>query len=151
MIKKIILASAIAASLVACSAKAINRDYRAQLEHSGCTQVTEAQGCNLNMSREWNTRHGFIQDDNDDHGYDRDRRHGHHNRDTDNGREEVSRHEVKQFLEDSVYDQSVTDARQALFGYGCQRLGPDHWRKGNWEINLRSSGGRVIDGNIRHF
>lgn len=154
MIKKILLVTALASSLVACASNAaLNRDYRAQLERSGCTQVTEAQGCNLNMSREWNARHGFGNDNeyrNDDRG-----RHGHHgnrdhDRDNDSG-DTVSRREVVQFLRDSVYDQNVLDARQALYGFGCERLGNDHWRKDNWEINLRSSGGRVVDGNVRHF
>ncbi|VGQ11468.1 hypothetical protein SB5439_04955 [Klebsiella variicola] len=151
MIKKIILVSAIASALVACSANAISPAYRAQLEHSGCTPITEAQGCNLNMSREWNESHGFAGDQDRPAPREHHREH-HRGHDRDNARrDEVTRSEVNEFLRVNVYDENVTDARQALYNFGCERLGPDHWRKDDWEINLKSRGGRVISGNVHHF
>jgi hypothetical protein len=43
------------------SAYAIDAKYRQQLEQSGCTQVSEAQGCDLNKSKEENGQAGFIE------------------------------------------------------------------------------------------
>ena len=140
MIKQLIIASAIASSLAACTAHAINADYHDQLAHSGCTQVSESRGCNVNMPREWNERHGFIEE-----------RHHSDRRRGDNARSSVSRREVNQFLQESIYDRPVADARQALYDFGCQRLGPDHWRKDDWEINLESHNGRVVSGGVHHF
>jgi len=54
------LAIAIAAVLsVHTSAYAINAKYRQQLERSGCTQVSEAQGCDITTTREENAKAGF--------------------------------------------------------------------------------------------
>lgn len=41
------------------SALAINDKYARQLERSGCTQVSEAQGCDITKSRAENARAGF--------------------------------------------------------------------------------------------
>lgn len=38
---------------------AINAKYAEQLERSGCTQVTEAQGCDIHKSKAENTKAGF--------------------------------------------------------------------------------------------
>lgn len=38
------------------SAYAIDAKYRQQLEHSGCTQVTELQGCDIRKSKEENAK-----------------------------------------------------------------------------------------------
>ena len=40
-------------------AHAINAKYRQQLERSGCTQVTEAQGCDITKSKKENAKAGF--------------------------------------------------------------------------------------------
>lgn len=40
-------------------AYAINAKYRQQLERSGCTQVTEAQGCDIHKSKAENAKAGF--------------------------------------------------------------------------------------------
>ncbi|MBZ6065798.1 hypothetical protein ACKC5O_05100 [Aeromonas schubertii] len=40
-------------------AHAISAKYRQQLEQSGCTQVTEAQGCDIHKSKAENTAAGF--------------------------------------------------------------------------------------------
>jgi hypothetical protein len=54
------LALALAALLALPSAHAINAKYAEQLEKSGCTQVTEAQGCDIRKSREANAKAGFA-------------------------------------------------------------------------------------------
>lgn len=54
------LAIAIVALLsVHTSAYAISAKYRQQLERSGCTQVSEAQGCDITKTREENAKAGF--------------------------------------------------------------------------------------------
>lgn len=39
---------------------AINAKYAQQLERSGCTQVTEAQGCDIHKTKEENAKAGFA-------------------------------------------------------------------------------------------
>ncbi|MFO1417294.1 MAG: hypothetical protein U1E83_01355 [Methylotetracoccus sp.] len=56
-------ALALGASLLASApAHAINAKYRQQLERSGCTQVTEAQGCDITKSKAENAKAGFVTD-----------------------------------------------------------------------------------------
>lgn len=45
--------------LVATQAQAIDEKYRKKLEHSGCTQVSEMQGCDINKSKAENAKTGF--------------------------------------------------------------------------------------------
>jgi hypothetical protein len=59
MKKKLIIATGIAL-LASNSAHAINAKYRQQLERSGCTQVTEEQGCDINKTKAENAKAGFI-------------------------------------------------------------------------------------------
>lgn len=54
------LALAVAALLALPSAHAINARYAEQLEKSGCTQVSEAQGCDIKKSRAENAQAGFA-------------------------------------------------------------------------------------------
>lgn len=50
-------------AMLACtSAHAIDAKYRQQLERSGCTQVSESQGCDINKTREENAKAGFVSD-----------------------------------------------------------------------------------------
>ncbi|MFY0732022.1 hypothetical protein [Pseudomonas sp. NFX15] len=57
---KIIL-PALAILLVAQSpAYAISDKYRKQLEKSGCTQVSELQGCDIHKSKAENAKAGFV-------------------------------------------------------------------------------------------
>lgn len=42
------------------SAYAINTKYAKQLERSGCTQVSEAQGCDITKSKAENAKAGFV-------------------------------------------------------------------------------------------
>ena len=46
--------------LASAPAHAINAKYRHQLERSGCTQVTEAQGCDITKTKAENARAGFV-------------------------------------------------------------------------------------------
>ncbi|MCH7307963.1 hypothetical protein MMO38_07380 [Acinetobacter sp. NIPH 1852] len=53
------------AGLISCgvmnSAYAIDAKYRQQLEFSGCTQVSELQGCDISKTKEENIKAGFVQ------------------------------------------------------------------------------------------
>lgn len=46
-------------AVLASPAYAISSKYRQQLEHSGCTQVTETQGCDIHKSKAENAKAGF--------------------------------------------------------------------------------------------
>lgn len=59
MKNKLIIAVSIAA-LSSTSAYAINAKYRQQLERSGCTQVSEAQGCDITKTKAENAKAGFV-------------------------------------------------------------------------------------------
>ncbi len=45
--------------LAATSAQAINANYAKKLERSGCTQVSETQGCDINKTKAENAKAGF--------------------------------------------------------------------------------------------
>ncbi|WP_266003878.1 hypothetical protein [Paucibacter sp. PLA-PC-4] len=49
-----------AALLLHSSAFAINAKYAQQLERSGCTQVSEAQGCDIHKTKAENAKAGFV-------------------------------------------------------------------------------------------
>lgn len=55
-----LLAVLAALTLTHSSAQAINATYAKQLERSGCTQVAEAQGCDINKTKAENAKAGFI-------------------------------------------------------------------------------------------
>jgi hypothetical protein len=48
--------------LLRTAASAINAKYAKQLERSGCTQVTEAQGCDITKTKAENAKAGFVTD-----------------------------------------------------------------------------------------
>ncbi len=48
--------------LTLTSAHAIDARYRQKLERSGCTQVSESQGCDINKTRAENAKAGFTND-----------------------------------------------------------------------------------------
>ena len=56
---KLIIALGIAV-LSSASAHAINEKYRKQLERSGCTQVSEMQGCDITKTKAENAKSGFV-------------------------------------------------------------------------------------------
>jgi len=58
--KKTLIIAAGVTLLVHNSAHAINAKYRQQLERSGCTQVSEIQGCDITKTREENAKAGFV-------------------------------------------------------------------------------------------
>ncbi len=58
MQKKLIIAIGVAL-LIPNSAYAISAKYRQQLERSGCTEVSEAQGCDLKKTKAENAKAGF--------------------------------------------------------------------------------------------
>lgn len=49
----------VACTAASFSAQAIDKKYRQKLENSGCTQVTEMQGCDINKTRAQNAKAGF--------------------------------------------------------------------------------------------
>lgn len=57
--KKLILTVCVAL-LVSTSAHAINEKYRQKLEKSGCTQMSEMQGCDINKTKAQNAKAGFA-------------------------------------------------------------------------------------------
>lgn len=56
---KIQLTFLAAAMLVSASAHAIDAKYRQKLERSGCTQMSEMQGCDINKTKAENAKAGF--------------------------------------------------------------------------------------------
>jgi hypothetical protein len=57
--KKLIITVGVAL-LVSTSAHAINEKYRQKLEKSGCTQMSEMQGCDINKTKAQNAKAGFA-------------------------------------------------------------------------------------------
>ncbi len=58
--KKTLAIAIVALLSVNTSAYAISAKYRQQLERSGCTQASEAQGCDITKTREENAKAGFV-------------------------------------------------------------------------------------------
>ncbi|WP_149087724.1 hypothetical protein [Pseudomonas prosekii] len=58
--KKAILPALVILIAAQAPAYAINDKYRKQLEQSGCTQVSEAQGCDIHKSKAENAKAGFT-------------------------------------------------------------------------------------------
>jgi hypothetical protein len=59
MTKKLTIALGVV-FLAQAPAHAINAKYRQQLERSGCTQVSEAQGCDTKKTKAENAKAGFV-------------------------------------------------------------------------------------------
>ena len=57
--KKLLIVSVGAVLLANTPAHAIDAKYREKLERSGCTQVTEMQGCDINKTKAENAKAGF--------------------------------------------------------------------------------------------
>ena len=55
-----LLTSVFVLALAHSSAHAINAKYAKELERSGCTQVSEAQGCDITKTRAENATAGFV-------------------------------------------------------------------------------------------
>ena len=56
---KIILPALVILLVAQSPAHAINDKYRKQLEQSGCTQVSELEGCDIHKSKAENAKAGF--------------------------------------------------------------------------------------------
>lgn len=63
--KRVIICLSVASVLFTSTTWAINKDYRYKLEQSGCTQVSEAQGCDINKSKDENAKAGFVNESSD--------------------------------------------------------------------------------------
>ena len=57
--KKIFVLAACSVMLASTSAYAIDAKYRAKLERSGCTQLSELEGCDINKTKAENAKAGF--------------------------------------------------------------------------------------------
>lgn len=66
----------------ATTACAITPAMQKKYERSGCTQMSELNGCDVNKSYEWNRDHGFI--DNAENHHQRHQRHHRHDEDRQN-------------------------------------------------------------------
>lgn len=60
--KKLIISLSLVSVFFTSTTWAINNNYRHKLEQSGCTEVSEAQGCDINKSKAENAKAGFIND-----------------------------------------------------------------------------------------
>jgi hypothetical protein len=58
--KKAILPALLILIAAQSPAYAINDKYRKQLEQSGCTQISETQGCDIHKSKAENAKAGFT-------------------------------------------------------------------------------------------
>lgn len=58
MLKKVILV-AVSAAVFSGGAFATNQKYQQKLERSGCTQVSELEGCDINKTKAENAKAGF--------------------------------------------------------------------------------------------
>jgi hypothetical protein len=54
------IVAACVALFATTSSHAIDAQYRHLLERSGCTQVTEMQGCDIHKTRKENAKAGFV-------------------------------------------------------------------------------------------
>lgn len=59
--KKLIISALAFALISSAPAYAINAEYRAQLEKSGCTEVSTTHGCDIHKTKVQNARHGSFQ------------------------------------------------------------------------------------------
>jgi hypothetical protein len=61
-LKKIWIPAAALGLLLQAPAFAIDAKYRQKLERSGCTQMSEMQGCDINKTKAENAKAGFVTD-----------------------------------------------------------------------------------------
>jgi len=62
--KKRLLTLFVLGLTTATTACAITPAMQKKYEHSGCTQMSELNGCDINKSYQWNRDHGFIENGN---------------------------------------------------------------------------------------
>ena len=108
-------------------AHAISAGYRAQLERSGCTQVTESNGtCDIHKTKAQNNvaaHSPAIQE----------------------------RKKIAAFLEESVLEKSTDDAYDALERYGFTNPEPLKWIKGQYVVylDIHPLNGKVLAATLR--
>lgn len=107
-IKSILILGGVIMSVLSLPAHAITEKYRKQLERSGCTQITDGNGCDITKTKAENLKSAPASD----------------------------KKELEEFLHDSVVNQKTDDAYQALQGYGYESIKPGTWKKGNMTIVL---------------
>lgn len=57
---KVLIPVAVLCLLMQAPAFAVDAKYRQKLENSGCTQLSELQGCDINKSKAENAKAGFV-------------------------------------------------------------------------------------------
>ncbi|EAV4803774.1 hypothetical protein B9M40_001199 [Salmonella enterica subsp. enterica serovar Praha] len=144
MMKKVLTALAVmvvVGSVIPQKAYAISASYRAKLERSGCTQVTESQGCNVNKSKEWNKQHGFHEE----------MKEGQSEHIPTANSWEVNHAKASAFVEDNVLGEMGRDARQALLNDGWVKTSSnDTWVKNGIVLSLQAnSKGKVVSGKLQ--
>lgn len=107
-IKSLLILSVTMMAVLSSPAHAITEKYRKQLERSGCTQITDGNGCDITKTKAENTNSAPASD----------------------------KKELEEFLHDSVVNQKTDDAYQALQGYGYVSTKPATWKKGNITVVL---------------
>jgi hypothetical protein len=125
----------VVAAVPSHKAYAISEGYRKQLERSGCTQVSESQGCRLDKSKDWNTKHGFIKPVT-----------------TTADSWEAKKAKNTAFIEEEVLGAMGMDARQKLLLNGWKRpnQNADRWVKDGFVLTLETDKkGRVISGDLK--
>lgn len=95
-------------TIFASPAHAISEKYKQQLERSGCTQVTDGNGCDITKTKAENMK----------------------------TMPQSELNELTEFLHDSVIGQKTDVAYDALTGYGYEGTEPGVWKKGKTTIVL---------------
>lgn len=107
-----VIVALFAAPVVIPKAHAISAGYRAQLERSGCTQVTESNGtCDIHKTKAENQRLASAP-------------------------ATVERKKLSAYLEDNVLGASTDDAYKALTDAGFENNEPLQWVKGKYKVIL---------------
>jgi hypothetical protein len=116
-----IVVALFATPFVIPEAHAISASYRAKLERSGCTQVTEGNGtCDIHKTKAQNQAR-FATDP-----------------------VIKERHEINAFLEDSVIGKSTDDAYKALSKHGFNNPEPLTWVKGKNKILVDVNSNSIV-------
>lgn len=118
--KNLKLISLVLASFYVLPVHAIDSKYSQKLDRSGCTELTDGNGCDINKTKEEN---GISSGK--------------------NGSKETR--EIKEFIKYSVVNQKVDDAYNALEGYGWESTQPSTWVKGKYTLMLDIQNDTVVN------
>ena len=122
---KIIFGLLLVAALVDNTALAISQSYRAQLERSGCTQVTDDNGCDIHKSRAENERNERRLQ----------QRHG-------NSLDQLSS-EI-----DTIIGADYGDAVNYLYEHGWRSAGLETYKKAGWKMRVIIQSGKIANAQI---